>query len=338
MKISTIKQISHQAGLTLIELTVVLLVLVGLAGLTVPYISGFMANTSSATGAFTVSDLNNSLQLYQNQTNALPNNLDLLALASGSPSSAVDTTIDSYVMMYPGSQPMNWTTASTNLTTNTNISNSLIKAGITSVVQSPNTGVVYTANGDGTYTATQGVGGPTVDVTFNPAWSNSTNQVAVSSVTNWVTSWDGMFTDYCAGPNVIVNCGMTSGTYTQTGGGMMANLNNSQGYTIANILGYTVPTGHQIIVLGVGQSNSAIGKTIASSPVVFAINGGAGGTSLPQLVYSRYFAAIDVDAANGTSAAKMIGIIYGDGSMQLEGISTTITNYYKGSVATQNML
>ena len=42
MKHYKVKQYTRQAGMTLIELTVVLLVLIGLAGLLLPYVSGFM--------------------------------------------------------------------------------------------------------------------------------------------------------------------------------------------------------------------------------------------------------------------------------------------------------
>jgi len=52
---------ARQAGMTLIELTVVLLVLVGLAGLLIPYVSGFVTKTHDATGSSNIAAVNNAV-------------------------------------------------------------------------------------------------------------------------------------------------------------------------------------------------------------------------------------------------------------------------------------
>lgn len=67
-----------QAGMTLIELSVVLLILVGLAGLMLPYVSGFIAKTHNSTTVDTVAELNSTIQRYQSSKWALPNKLETL--------------------------------------------------------------------------------------------------------------------------------------------------------------------------------------------------------------------------------------------------------------------
>ncbi|OQK17207.1 hypothetical protein AU255_04760 [Methyloprofundus sedimenti] len=74
---------ARQAGMTLIELTVVLLILIGLAGLMIPYVSGFVSKTHDATGDNNIANLNNTIQRFQVQSMKFPNNLQSLADVSG---------------------------------------------------------------------------------------------------------------------------------------------------------------------------------------------------------------------------------------------------------------
>jgi len=70
---------ARQAGMTLIELTVVLLVLVGLAGLLIPYVSGFVGKTHDATGSSNIQSLNNAMQRYSiEHYDNFPDKLDSL--------------------------------------------------------------------------------------------------------------------------------------------------------------------------------------------------------------------------------------------------------------------
>jgi type II secretory pathway pseudopilin PulG len=69
-----VKQYTRQAGMTLIELTVVLLVLIGLAGLLIPYVSGFVSKTHDGTGTFNSAGLDNNIQRYIAEKTSLPNN------------------------------------------------------------------------------------------------------------------------------------------------------------------------------------------------------------------------------------------------------------------------
>jgi len=70
---------ARQAGMTLIELTVVLLVLVGLAGLLIPYVSGFIGKTHDSTGSSNIQAVNNAVQRYAvEHYDNFPNKLDSL--------------------------------------------------------------------------------------------------------------------------------------------------------------------------------------------------------------------------------------------------------------------
>ena len=76
-------KMARQAGMTLIELTVVLLVLIGLAGLMIPYVSGFMGKTHDSTGTNNVAALNNAIYRFQGEKMRLPDNMQSLIETSG---------------------------------------------------------------------------------------------------------------------------------------------------------------------------------------------------------------------------------------------------------------
>lgn len=74
-----------QAGMTLIELTVVLLVLIGLAGLLIPYVSGFVSKTHDSTGTNNLAALNGNFARFENEYMRAPDNLEsLVQLTAGS--------------------------------------------------------------------------------------------------------------------------------------------------------------------------------------------------------------------------------------------------------------
>jgi len=76
---------TRQSGMTLIELTVVLLVLIGLAGLMIPYVSGFVSRTHDSTGTNNLAQLNHTIQRYQGQYMSYPDDLhSLIEQAAGS--------------------------------------------------------------------------------------------------------------------------------------------------------------------------------------------------------------------------------------------------------------
>ncbi|MGR9114857.1 MAG: type II secretion system protein [Gammaproteobacteria bacterium] len=100
---------ARQAGMTLIELTVVLLVLIGLAGLLIPYVSGFVSKTHDSTGTFNSAGLDNNIQRYIAEKMRAPNNMEsLISSTAGADAagqcSAASAAIDTVYckLMAPG--------------------------------------------------------------------------------------------------------------------------------------------------------------------------------------------------------------------------------------------
>ncbi|WP_198243013.1 type II secretion system protein [methane-oxidizing endosymbiont of Gigantopelta aegis] len=69
---------ARQAGMTLIELTVVLLVLIGLAGLMIPYVGGFVSKTHDSVNSDSLYAVNSAIQRYDVQFMGHPDNYDSL--------------------------------------------------------------------------------------------------------------------------------------------------------------------------------------------------------------------------------------------------------------------
>lgn len=81
---------ARQAGMTLIELTVVLLVLVGLAGLMIPYVAGFIEKTHDSTGTWNGAALDSNIQRYQMDKTRLPGRLETLINGAAGTAAATD--------------------------------------------------------------------------------------------------------------------------------------------------------------------------------------------------------------------------------------------------------
>ena len=69
---------SKQAGFTLVELIVVLMILVGLAAILIPAVTDMVARTNASTSSSNISEVSNSIQRYETQYLSYPNNLDCL--------------------------------------------------------------------------------------------------------------------------------------------------------------------------------------------------------------------------------------------------------------------
>lgn len=71
-----------QSGMTLIELSVVLLVMVGLAGVAVPYVAGMADKAHDSTTGSSIAQLNQTIASFRGNHNALPEKLETLVDAS----------------------------------------------------------------------------------------------------------------------------------------------------------------------------------------------------------------------------------------------------------------
>lgn len=72
-----------QSGMTLIELSVVLLVMVGLAGVAVPYVAGMADKAHDSTTGSSIAQLNQTIAGFRGNHNALPEKLETLVDSTG---------------------------------------------------------------------------------------------------------------------------------------------------------------------------------------------------------------------------------------------------------------
>ncbi|CAG1771132.1 Type II secretion system protein G [uncultured bacterium] len=133
------KRYHKQVGMTLIELTVVLLVLIGLAGLLIPYVAGFGEKTHDSTTVSSITELNNTLQRFRVQRNAFPDNLETLATGIASTTTYPDLITPALV---------------TPAVINQTMLDSLRKVGVTSVLPNVASG---SALGNATFKSTEGI-------------------------------------------------------------------------------------------------------------------------------------------------------------------------------------
>jgi len=134
---------ARQAGMTLIELTVVLLVLVGLAGIMIPYVTGFVAKTHDATGSSNIAEVGNAITRFETQFGSYPKNMDSLIVGAGAASgAAIDYSMCDVMSMMGcnnlasyGITPLDMSAATATTTTAASEAcGALIKAGMTKVV------------------------------------------------------------------------------------------------------------------------------------------------------------------------------------------------------------
>ncbi len=269
MKHYKVKNIARQAGMTLIELSVVLLILVGLAGLLVPYVSGFGEKTHDSTTVSTLSELNNTIQRYQTTKMGLPSNLESLVIAAGTEYAKLPTTAKTIVAPLAVAAAAGPTDASF-------ANASLYKAGITNVLN------MNDSTDDATFKATTGT---SVALSANPF--DGTTGTALLKLTGDITNTDQSF-------------------YGQLGNSLMAGAAPTASEAVKNQLAYafggdpsswdTACTNY--IVMGIGSSNGLIPDAMQSAPVHF---GGSKGTA-PATTYSRFVGVFAVPNAVALSA------------------------------------
>jgi type II secretory pathway pseudopilin PulG len=312
MKYYNIKNHTRQSGMTLIELTVVLLVLIGLAGMLLPYVGGFMEKTHDSANSTSEHELAASISRYENQFMELPNNMDSLLDASGAGASRISYTIAGRM---GGSAATNYGMAVRNLNavdptvagTNAALCGSLRKAGMTK----------FAGMDQSAAPQANPVVGTVLAGTFNPT-----------------------FNYYNTGANVdFGQSGACNGTVVE--------LTNDQ--KIATSLGLSLQQiqdkralGHTFIAAGMGTASEALGKTIQDAPVHFAKTGDANAAN----AYNRLLVIYEVDgnvAGTGGSAgsvngsrtataafrAKMAGTAMA--MHDLLGVASSLEGFYKGT-------
>jgi type II secretory pathway pseudopilin PulG len=128
---------TRQAGMTLIELTVVLLILIGLAGLLVPYVGSFSQTTHDSTNSNNLAQLNNALGRYVTEKNHIPQHLDTLINSAAATAAATGSCAGAAAdVVYCGlANPALFTPVTYTIGTNDIEIESLISSGISMAVR-----------------------------------------------------------------------------------------------------------------------------------------------------------------------------------------------------------
>jgi type II secretory pathway pseudopilin PulG len=311
MKHYKVKQYTRQAGMTLIELTVVLLVLIGLAGMLLPYVGGFVDKTHDSANSSSEKELAAAIQRFDVQFARLPDNMDSLMRADG-------TLINYFIAQRMtgnaaqagtayGMTPFDITAAAADMMGATatagkaqSICASLRKAGINSskamdaaadLITSPPVGTALLAN-------------------FNPTFNYYTHTTAAPTDFNWGPM------GACSGFVVELT---NAAKVAQAVGVDVTEINNK------------ITDGHTFVAFGMGTGSELMGRTVQDAPVHFAKNGEFG----PTNAYNRLLAIFEVDASTtklptstNLDRAKFLGTAMA--MHDLLGVSSSLANYHKG--------
>lgn len=283
------KRYHKQAGMTLIELTVVLLILVGLAGLLIPYVGSFVQKTHDSTNSNNLAQLNGAFIRFVASENRLPHHVDSLTNNSGAAGTGVCATPGAAGDPYCGlldkamftkvvyTQPASAAPADVNASAATISYQSLVNGKITMLVNNDTTAP---------------------NKTFG-------SQMGMVYMNNTVGAGMGAGT---AAPNFLTVAGAPMVGPGTSAGTIPGHLSVALGKAPMD---YST-TCYDYVVIGLGDANGLVGKTIASSPVHFPEDATKG----PVDYYNHYMAVLQVDKDNTTAscssiteAAKFLGVV-----------------------------
>jgi len=282
-------KIARQAGMTLIELTVVLLVLIGLAGLMIPYVAGFVGKTHDATGSNNIQGLNNAIARFEGEKGRYPKDMDSLIIGAGATGgSAIDYTMADNMsmthMMAYGFAPLDVSIASgTTVGEASAICGSLLKAGITDVRDMDASSLTG----------------------FNATFANSASAGSVSLGTLMPGS------AACAGTVMGVTSAKVATAFSRT-------IDTSAGGDFEN---------KKFVAFGIGQQSELVGRTMQEAPVHFAKNADMNASQAYNRFVSVF--AVDADVTHSKATAKRAVYIGTAMLMSdLIGLQTELANYY----------
>ncbi len=252
-------------GFTLIELVMVMLILVALAGLIVPMIGNLNESAHGSSGASNITAVARNLQFHRTNFGGYPNELDLLLNDHND-----DTTL----------APLGGTVAVTELTTavtTDRIADALEEAGIEQLIENPE---VLEEEEDQTVFGAAG-----------DAANDGSRVVDVDA---------GALTP----ANVVV-----------LGADAIARLGLEP-------IGGEGP--EQYVVLGVGNNNDAIGRSMIDAPIHFSADEGN------QENYSRLLAVFRIPAGEGGAIlASVVAPDVHDGEVEVAGVGQHIQEFYE---------
>lgn len=313
MKHYKVKHIARQAGMTLIELSVVLLILVGLAGLLIPYVGSFTQTTHDSTNSNNVTQLNNALGRYVSEKNKLPPHVDTLindADAGATATGSCATTADP---------------------ANPSILADEVYCGLANPALF--TPVTYAADSVGAQSlASSGI---SMAVNNNPAVANKT----FGTSTNMLMLGNPAAGAYTAG---AIFAEVAAGGFTDIAAAMGMPAISAQQQHLAKALGRDPmvykSACYDYIGVGIGDNNELIQSTMAAAPVFFPQDAKYG----PTERYAHFIAILQVDNNNAapcsgtTEKAKFLGVVANvpaSESPTLVGANTLLSQTYTNKSA-----
>ena len=330
----TVVAVARQAGLTLIELTIVLLILIGLSGLLLPFVQGFVDKTHDSANTDSLKEVSKQFLSYSNLYSGYPEDLDSLIVGTAG--------------LAPGG------VATTGLTPA--VSGNVMPAMINSALFSVHTLTLPEAQqlgansiskvmdmwgdaGDGNHTlkATE-VSRALIDATGAPVGNVAViNETLLNNAMGATGGAVCSVAPSTAATALTILPAVATGTpmnpFLTTGDDSLAN------QCLAELLNKTVvspanPTGIDVsnniyVVMGIGNDNSMIGRIMSEAPIHFAKVGGMNAANK----YNRILAVFELREGRKDMhpAAKFVGTLMP--MMKIEGIAQAQGAYYKGDGA-----
>jgi type II secretory pathway pseudopilin PulG len=288
------KRYHKQAGMTLIELTVVLLILIGLAGLLIPYVGSFIQKTHDSTNSSNLAQLNSAFIRYVAENNRLPQHMDSLTNASGVSGTGVCSGTQTAADIYCG------------LLDKTVFATATYTKPATSTLESAYSSAEIAYKSLDKAKISMWVNNNTQAP--NKTFGSSTGMVMISTTSMMATS----------PANLIKVAPVSAATSTALSVGTAVEDH------VALALGkdpmdYNASC-YDYVTFGLGDANGLVTKTIAQAPVHFPEDATKG----PVEYYNHYMAVIQVDKNNGagtsysgsamtcssvTEPAKFLGVV-----------------------------
>jgi type II secretory pathway pseudopilin PulG len=268
---------ARQAGMTLIELTVVLLILIGLAGLLVPYVGSFTQTTHDSTNSNNVTQLNNAVGRYVIDKNRLPPHMDTLVnsvAAAGTGSCATGETSTGANEVYCG------------------LANTALFTPVT-----------YTAGTDKIAIESLAISGINMAVKNDPNVPNKTFGTSTGMIGLDVPGSMMAF----VGPETFAAVSVAD----LDGGTTILTIEEHLAKALGRDAMVYKSACYDYIAMGLGDNNELIQSTTAASPVYFPQDAQMG----PTERYAHFIAILQVDKSNDagcsgtTEKAKFLGIV-----------------------------
>jgi len=254
-------KMARQAGMTLIELTVVLLVLIGLAGLMIPYVSGFVGKTHDSTGSSNAARANQSILQYEAQFFKQPNNLESLINGVAGSVAATDTACSTATLGGVYCKMMS-TAFYTPLALNAHHVASFAGSSMTEVLDNnpDTTDATFHSVNTAPRALAAGATELVASVSAAPGGNNADGTAIATVADHLVAAFGGQRSDYDS----------TDGTVDGA------------------------DACFDYVAFGIGDANSMIGRTMQSAPVHFANTANMAATNK----YNRFVAVYKVDSSN----------------------------------------